>query len=112
MVLVGLQAVTAWVVWLPRQVRWLSLGLVALYGLQYNIFAVAGLLGTPYVIPLHAVNVLALFWGAMWLAQWAGTTVRPYTSTPSVVFDGCCFAPASVNAQRSACARRPIVSRL
>jgi hypothetical protein len=75
-VLVIIQAITAWLTRLPARSRWLSLGMVVLFGLQYNIRALAGLLHAPYLIPLHAVNALALFWIAVTLAGWAHQALR------------------------------------
>jgi len=66
-----MQALIAWLAWLPARSRWLSLGMVALFGLQYNVRALASLFYAPYLIPLHAVNALFLFWIAVTLAGWA-----------------------------------------
>jgi len=70
-VLLIVQAAAAWLIRMPARSRWLSLGMVALFGLQYNIRALASLLQAPFLIPLHAVNALALFWIAVTLAGWA-----------------------------------------
>jgi hypothetical protein len=70
------QAVTAWLTRLPARSRWLSLGMLALFALQYNVRVLAGLLHAPYLIPLHAVNALALFWIAVTLAGWARQALR------------------------------------
>lgn len=70
-VLLIAQAAAAWLTRMPARSRWLSLGMLALFGLQYNVRALASLLQAPYLIPLHAVNALALFWIAMTLAGWA-----------------------------------------
>lgn len=74
--LLVLQAVVTWATRAPARARWLSLGMVLLFGLQYNVRPLAGLLRTPYVIPLHAVNALLLFWIAVTLAGWAWQTYR------------------------------------
>jgi hypothetical protein len=63
-------AVTIWLAGLPARARWLSLAMVLLFGLQYNVRGLASLLQAPYLIPLHAVNALALFWIAVTLATW------------------------------------------
>jgi hypothetical protein len=47
-----------------------------LFALQYNVRVLAGLLHAPYLIPLHAVNALALFWIALTLADWARQALR------------------------------------
>lgn len=75
------QAAATWLIRLPARSRWLSLGMVALFGLQYNVRALASLLQAPYLMALHAVNALLLFWIAITLAGWAWQTHR----TPQVI---------------------------
>ncbi|KAB8333680.1 hypothetical protein SD80_012160 [Scytonema tolypothrichoides VB-61278] len=70
-VLLLVQAAATWLTRMPARSRWLSLGMVALFCLQYNARTLASLLDAPYLIPLHAVNALALFWIATTLAGWA-----------------------------------------
>ena len=70
-VLLLVQAAATWLTRMPPRSRWLSLGMVALFGLQYNVRMLASLMEAPYLIPLHAVNALALFWIATTLAAWA-----------------------------------------
>jgi mercuric ion transport protein len=75
-VLLLMQAVAAWLMRLPARSRWLSLGMLALFSLQYNVRALASLLQAPYLRALHAVNALLLFWIAITLAQWACQAVH------------------------------------
>lgn len=72
----GARRVVTWLTGMPARSRWLSLGMLVLFGLQYNVRALATLLHAPYLIPLHAVNALALFWIASTLAGWARQNMR------------------------------------
>ncbi len=58
----------AFVAGLPPRVRWLSLAMVLLFGLQYNHRNLALLFGLPHLAAIHAVNALVLFWLAVYLA--------------------------------------------
>lgn len=60
----------------PGAMRWLGIGLVLLFGFQYNARLVAGLLQLPELAALHAVNALVLFWGAITLARRAWRLTR------------------------------------
>jgi hypothetical protein len=77
------QAVATWLVRMPARSRWLSLGMVALFSLQYNFRALASLLGAPHLMALHAVNALLLFWIAMVLARWAYQAYQAAQIAPS-----------------------------
>lgn len=68
--LLVLAALGAWAIRLPRRVRWLSLVLVLLFGLQYQFRTIAWLAGVPALAGLHAVNALVLFLAAVTLSRW------------------------------------------
>jgi hypothetical protein len=85
-VLLVVQSAATWLARMPARSRWLSLGMIVLFGFQYWARPLAGLLQAPYLIPLHAVNALLLFWVALTLAGWAWQAFQSFTQARSVSF--------------------------
>jgi len=65
-------------------IRWLTIAVLGLYGMQYNFRQIAALFGVPQLAALHAVNALVLFWCATMLARQSWRVVRfTRTDTPN-----------------------------
>jgi hypothetical protein len=60
----------------PHQIRWLTIVVFVLYGMQYNFRQLGALFGVPQLAALHAVNAVVLFWCATTLARQAWRIVR------------------------------------